>query len=92
MFDTYKVGMTSDLTMRIKQLSTTHSIPSAFVCEFYIKVTNARETEKQIHKLLHDCRVNSQREFFHTDISEIKAVFSKFGEILYSNDGWSGLN
>lgn len=72
-----KIGRTSDLEQRIRQLDTT-SVPLPFECFYACVVKDAAFVEKQIHDTFLDSRVRSNREFFEMDperaVSALKMV------------------
>ena len=66
-FDRYvKVGRTSDLEQRLRQLDNT-SVPLPFRCEFAIEVDDEVEAERLVHQAFADVRVRSSREFFEVE-------------------------
>lgn len=72
----YKIGMTKKTPeSRAKELYKT-GLPEPFVIEFAKNVNEPMEKEKSIHKLLKNERHNSSREFFSSDLSKIKNIFS----------------
>ena len=54
--------------------------PTPYVIEIQKKVNNCKETEKNIHALLFDKRVNPHREFFKINIEELKVIFNTYTE------------
>ena len=72
----YKIGMTKKTPeSRAKELYKT-GLPEQFVIEFAKNVNEPMEKEKSIHKLLKNERHNPSREFFCSDLSKIKNIFS----------------
>lgn len=72
----YKIGMTKKTPeSRAKELYKT-GLPEPFVIEFAKNVNEPMKKEKSIHKLLKNERHNSSREFFSSDLSKIKNIFS----------------
>jgi len=71
----YKIGFTTtSIKQRLSELSNT-SVPFDFKCEFFKKVSNCSEKERQLHNIFSKDRVNSSREFFRTELSKIKDAF-----------------
>lgn len=68
-----KIGRTSDLEQRIRQLDTT-SVPLPFECFYACVVKDAAFVEKQIHEAFLDSRVRSNREFFEMDPERVVSV------------------
>jgi predicted GIY-YIG superfamily endonuclease len=55
--DLYKIGITGSITRRLREVQNGNSEP--IVCRYYIECENrfdARETERELHKLLRDAR------------------------------------
>lgn len=72
---TYKIGCTHvEPILRAKQLHTT-GVPQPFKVELSKKVKNYYNTEKKIHKLLSEHRVNENREFFKIPLDKIENIF-----------------
>jgi len=70
-----KLGMTSDLDKRLKDLYTT-GVPDPFTMIFARKVTNPYEKERIMHSLLSDKRYSTRREFFMETDERVKMLFS----------------
>jgi len=69
--DMVKIGITDrDINLRLKELNNT-SVPKPFEVLYAAKVYDARYVEGLIHKLFHEDRVDSKREFFYTDPDKI---------------------
>ena len=69
--DMVKIGITDrDINLRLKELNNT-SVPKPFEVLYAAKVYDARYVEGLIHKLFHEDRVDSKREFFYTDPNKI---------------------
>ena len=58
-----KIGRTTNLESRIRQMDTT-SVPLPFECFYACTVNDANFVEKQLHDAFLDHRVRSSREFF----------------------------
>jgi len=72
-----KIGETSRTPEdRAKELFTT-GVPTPFKVEFSRKVTNTKEKEKDIHKILESYRVPS-REFFNVTVEEAMRVIDVY--------------
>jgi hypothetical protein len=76
-----KIGSTQkNPDVRAKQLSRGTGVPTGFVVEFAFKCFNAEAAEKEIHKVLGDCRVSKDREFFMVSIQEAEDIVRKVGK------------
>ena len=76
-----KIGSTKDgesLEKRMAALYNT-SVPVPFRCEYAIRVGNATELEKRLHRVLGG-RVNPRREFHRLDIEDVISVLQGCGE------------
>jgi hypothetical protein len=74
-----KIGMTErtpEERLAEANLPDTFKPPLPYVIEIQKKVNNCKETEKKIHALLSDKRVNPHREFFKITIEELKVIFN----------------
>lgn len=76
-----KIGSTQkDPDTRSKQLSRGTGVPTPFNVEFAFKCFNAESCEKEVHKVLKDCRVSKDREFFIISLNEAEDVIRKIGK------------
>lgn len=80
MLGVYKVGMTERTPierLNDANCSDTWRPPTPYVIEFYKKVSNVKEKEIAMHKILekYTNRINPKREFFRASLDEIKAFF-----------------
>lgn len=83
----YKVGYTErDPTERLKEANQhdTWRPPCPYVIEFAKWVTDVKEKEKTLHKVLAETRVSERQEFFRLELSQIKLLFS-----LTDGDWWT---
>ena len=74
-----KIGMTErtpEERLAEANLPDTFKPPTPYVIEIQKKVNNCKETEKKIHALLSDKRVNPHREFFKITIEELNEIFN----------------
>lgn len=71
--DYVKIGKTSNLEKRLKQLYNT-SIPYPFECFFACRVKNADEVEKSLHEAFTKYRVQKNREFFNILPEQVYAI------------------
>ena len=72
----YKIGFTTRTPKkRADELSRETSILYPFVVEVSKKVKNCRLKESQLHKILNDNRVRSNKEFFDVSLEKIKTLF-----------------
>lgn len=76
-----KVGKTSgDLEKRIKELSSSTSIPIPFTCFYACTVNDASFVEHQLHDAFSDNRINPRREFFQIEPGRVVSAL-KLAEI-----------
>lgn len=80
-----KVGHTkkAEVSIRVKELSMSTSIPLPFVIEDSWLVENPMQWELRIHSRLAFCRVAKDREFFKIEIAEAQAHINK---LIYGTD------
>lgn len=71
--DYVKIGQTSNLEKRLKQLYNT-SVPYPFECFFAGRVKNADEVEKSLHEAFTKYRVQKNREFFNILPEQVYAI------------------
>lgn len=70
-----KIGSTAyNVAVRVKQLSSTTSIPEPFAVAYEIYVNNFQEFEKELHNKLSKYRVNPKREFFKISVESVIEV------------------
>jgi len=62
---------------RISELSSVTAIPTEFVLEYKIHVSNCDIAEKTVHESLCTFRVSNNREFFKIGVNEAKDVMRK---------------
>ena len=90
--DLLKIGMTthSDPLKRLAEAnqSDTFRPPTQYSFGFSIKVPNARETETYVHKLLHEKRVNVNREFFRVSLTDVTGIINDNMNII-NGEWWS---
>jgi len=82
--DLVKIGLTNDsVEARISQLSAHTGVPLPFECYFAAEVKSAARTEKILHQLFADHRLNPKREFFKIDPEKVVLAISlgEFNEI-----------
>jgi len=76
-----KIGKTStSLEQRIRELSTSTSIPLPFTCFYACTVKDAAFVEHQLHDAFDDSRINPRREFFQIAPERVVAAL-KLAEI-----------
>ena len=68
-----KIGLTQDLTARMKQLYTT-GVPLPFTCEYAARVADAARVEKALHKAFGDKRLHDRREFFELEVFQARVI------------------
>lgn len=72
-----KVGLTTDsVETRIAQLSAASGVPLPFECYFAAEVRDCVKTEKTLHQLFGEARVNPRREFFKIDPEKVVLAIS----------------
>ena len=79
----FKIGMTErSPEERLLEANLPHVFtpPTPYVIACYKKVKNCKETEKMIHALIYDKRVNKNKEFFKIPIKELKDLFNGIDE------------
>ena len=78
-----KIGKTTDLDNRMKQLYGHAGVPAPFSCIYAREVDDMDTLEKGIHDFLSNGRANERREFFCTDEKEIIKLFLSCGFLLW---------
>lgn len=69
-----KIGYTSKNPFeRAKELSST-GVATPFKVLHAIESQYAKKVERQVHRLLNDCRINKNREFFRCDLTRAIAI------------------
>jgi len=71
--DIVKIGMTDNLTVRMRSLYNS-STPVPFECYFACTVADMRFVEKSIHSGFDDFRINPRREFFRIDPERVVSI------------------
>ena len=83
-----KVGKTTrDTDERVKELSSSTSIPTPFIVVYEMAVRNCSEAEKYVHSRLEvdGFRVNDNREFFDATITDTINIFMEYKNIEDNN-------
>ena len=82
-----KIGMTEreDYGDRLAELYGT-GVPFPFHCEFAYLVDDPREVEKILHEEFDDARVNQDREFFETDVDEVRSILKKMDGVAVTKE------
>lgn len=77
-----KIGMTEKTPDdRLRQANRNSTwLPSLFVIEFAIKVSEPKDKERTLHKTLRNCRESPNREFFRISPEELKTHFDAMSE------------
>ena len=82
-----KIGFTErDITSRVNEINRATGILIPFGVRFVWRVRNPQQIEREVHKLLEDYRVRSDREFFNMEYNEAVRIINKF---LLEADGLS---
>ena len=82
--DIVKIGITGNLSKRLKDLDNT-STPLPFECFYAVEVEESLAIEKQLHKKFNVMRVRHNREFFYCTPEEARDVL-KIAEIMGGRD------
>lgn len=83
---TYKIGKTSNIKTRLKDLDST-SNPTPFKVEILFECEDHDYVEKTMHKIFSDYRVRNNREFFRTNLLSMKKAIKSFpGKIVEYNE------
>lgn len=71
-----KIGFTErDPLSRAKEISQDTGVPSEFIVDYQVYSSRPYELERKVHELLHEYRLNNNREFFRcTHASAIEAI------------------
>lgn len=76
--DIIKIGITDNLSRRLRELDNTSS-PLPFECFYALEVDDARGIEKLLHQAFDDKRVRQNREFFNCTPEQAKSAL-RIGE------------
>jgi len=80
-----KIGQTkADPSERVKELTSSTSIPTPFIIEYYAYVDDYAHKEREIHGYFDDHRVNKKREFFDIDVITAISVIESLCTVLYA--------
>ena len=81
-FSQVKIGYSDrDPIVRLDELHTT-GVPTPFVLEYWVLVSDARNLERMIHEELKNFRSNPDREFFELEVGK---TIGKIKEIIQKN-------
>jgi hypothetical protein len=80
----YKIGYSEFLEKRVVELQKS-GVPYPFQIEFAKNVCQPFEKEQKIHEILKKDRISKKREFFKTDLQEIKQLFDLVDGLWYEN-------
>jgi hypothetical protein len=70
----YKIGKTTNILNRLKELDSTQT-PTPFKVELLYEFDDHDYAEKKMHKIFNNLRIRSNREFFKIDLSSLEEVF-----------------
>jgi len=89
--DLIKIGLTSDLKRRVRELSASTSIPLPFQCYYACEVSDSAIAEKSPHFAFDDHRVSPRREFFRLDPEKVVAILRlvQLREVTMDDDEFS---
>lgn len=81
----FKVGYTDrDPFSRAKEISQATGVPFDFIVEYQIYVSHPYELEQKTHELLHNHRVNNNREFFNCSYENVVEAIKTAIDYLYN--------
>jgi hypothetical protein len=69
-----KIGRTTDLENRLRDLSRNTGVPVPFECFYACEVGNSVKVEKALHDAFGDHRINPKREFFRLNPDRAVAI------------------
>jgi hypothetical protein len=69
-----KIGRTTDLETRLRDLSRSTGVPIPFECFYACEVGNSVKVEKALHDAFGDHRINQKREFFRLNPDRAVAI------------------
>ena len=72
--DLVKIGRTTDLEARLRQLSTHSGVPVPFECFYACEVSDSVKVERALHDAFGDHRINPKREFFRLNPDRAVAI------------------
>jgi len=78
----HKIGYTEFLEKRVAELQKS-GVPYPFRIEFAKNVTQPFEKEQKIHEILKKDRISKKREFFKTEVQDIKLLFDLVDGVWY---------
>ena len=75
--DWVKIGMTNTtVEQRMRELSSSTSVPTSFDCYYAAEVDDANFVERQLHTVFAEKRINNKKEFFQLEPHIAKAALS----------------
>ena len=75
--DWVKIGMTNTtVEQRMRELSSSTSVPTSFDCYYAAEVADAKFVERQLHTVFAEKRINNRKEFFQLEPHIAKAALS----------------
>ena len=84
--DIFKIGYTKyHPEKRATQISRSTGVPLPYKVEYAFKCHDGELLEKEIHRHLDYCRVNSDREYFNIPLEEAQIIIEKLGK-KYNNE------
>lgn len=88
MSDLIKIGQTTNLEDRMRNLSSHSGVPLPFECHYACEVKNRKETEQRLHIGLGDHRLNKKREFFKFDKEKARILLEGYAikEVTLTDD------
>ncbi len=87
--DLAKIGTTSDIETRMRDLYKATGVPERFECVLAVRVENAAAIEKALHAAFEDKRRNPSREFFDIAPEQATAILEaiKLEDVTPAADG-----
>ena len=88
-----KIGFTErDPSSRAKEISQDTGVPSEFIVDYQVYSSRPYELERKVHELLHEYRLNNNREFFRcTHARAIEAIKQAIMILGLEDDPSTGL-
>ena len=73
-----KIGRTTDINKRVRDLSKDTGVPIPFECFYACEVKDGKLVEEALHDGFKDVRINPKREFFEKDPERILSILKAF--------------
>ena len=88
-----KIGFTErDPSSRAKEISQDTGVPSEFIVDYQVYSSRPYELERKVHELLHEYRLNNNREFFAVPMPVLlRAIKQAINDFRLRDDPSTGL-